>query len=143
MKSNIAIIGTSTKLNNSCAIDLAKELEINYMDYNEYIEYLTLGSIKEISDKYGRAGLKKLYTDKLRSIRGYSDSVFAFAGGVCSTATDVEIIGEDAYVICLSPSRVCSKVTANCMAVIDTKDKNKQQIMDTILLKLGELSNNE
>ena len=143
MKSNIAIIGTSTKLNNSCALSLAKELEINYMDYNDYVEYLTLSTIKEIKTKHGSAELKKLYTDKLRSIRGYSDSVFAFAGGVCSTSSDVSIIAEDAYVICLSPSRVCSKVTANCLAVICTKDMTEKEIMKTILLKLGELSNYE
>ena len=143
MKSNLAIVGTSSKLNNECGIALAAELEINYMDYSEYIEYLTLSKISIIEEKFGKEELRKLYSQKLSSINGYSDSIFAFAGGVCFNAADCAVIADDAYLICLSPSRVCSKVAANCLAVIDTKDKKMNTILDEIFDKLGELATNE
>lgn len=143
VRSNIAIIGTSTKLNNAIGLALSGELDMNYMDYSEYVEYLTLRIIKDIEKEYGKAQLRKLYTDKLRSIRGYHNSIFAFAGGVCSVSSDVDIISKDAYVICLAPSRVCSKVTEKCLTVICTKDKKVKDIIDTVILKLGELDTYE
>ena len=143
MKSNIAIVGTSTKLNNQCGLSLATELEINYMDYSEYIEYLTLSTIPILEQKFGKEELRKLYSEKLASINGYSDSIFAFSGGVCLNEADCAVIADDAYLICLSPSRVCSKVAASCLAVIDTKDKSLTDIIEEILDKLGELATYE
>ena len=143
VKSNIAIIGTSTKLNNAIGLALSGELDMNYMDYAEYVEYLTLSTIKDIEKEHGKAQLRKLYTDKLQSIRGYNNSIFAFAGGVCSTSSDVNIIAENAFVICLAPSRVCSKVTAKCLTVICTKDKDIKEIIHAVIFKLGELDTYE
>jgi len=137
MKSNIAITGTNTKLNKSIAIALAERLELTYMDYDQYIEYMECSTLAEIEQSQGKDILSQLQSDKLRSIVDYCNSIFAFSSKVCTKSGDVAVVATGAYVIHIATGRVCKQLSANCLMVINPKSLDSQSTQSVINLQGG------
>lgn len=140
MKQNIAILGTSGKINKEVGKLLADKLGMHYLDYDEYIEYLALMPKKEILKSNSKSDFKTYQVSKLDGLSDYENSLFALPSGICNTSSEVAIIAKGAYTIYLSKRRVCSKITSQCLLVLDTERYNTSDIIvDKIIEKLGEI----
>ena len=138
MKSNLIIIGDNEKLNKILGKDLADYLELNYLDFDDYCDYINLVSREEVIKKYGKQTYNELQKDALPHMQDFCDSVIAFDGKISRLPSVFKLLKDTSYIVC-----VCDKDKERYAKYTDiwvkAGKKSKKAIMNEIIRRLGEI----
>lgn len=86
---------------------LARKLNCNFIDMDDYIEQKANMKIPEIFEKFGEPHFRDLETQAVRDLAGYS-GVISCGGGAMLRDVNAEIARQNGYVILLDvPFRTC------------------------------------
>ena len=108
MKTNLIIIGENSQINKSVGQVLAEMLELNYLDFDGYCDYINLVSRDKVIQIYGKRKYNELQKETLPQMRDFCDSVIAFdekvsrlpsvnnkkIGRCTMTKFDIELVGK-------------------------------------------------
>ena len=78
MITNLIIIGENSQINKSVGQVLAEMLELNYLDFDGYCDYINLVSRDKVIQIYGKRKYNELQKETLPQMRDFCDSVIAF-----------------------------------------------------------------
>lgn len=135
MKTNLVLIGENGELNKSIGEWLAPELGLNYLDFNDYCDYLAQAELDFDTTAEKLNALKRKF---LPSLVDFCNSVIGFDGDLKIIPAIYKILKDTSYFICLS-KRKAKNIVENADILIELKNKDIQQIKEEIIQKLGEL----
>lgn len=138
MKSNIVIIGEDSEINKSVGTQLAVLLEINYLDFNDYCDYINILSRDEIVKQYGKRKYNELQKEALPHMCGFCDSVIGFDSKMSRLPSVHKLLNDSAYIICIA-SEQSEKYKKHTHIWMDLNLGSVENILDEIVKKLGEL----
>ena len=69
MKTNLIIIGENSQINKSVGQVLAEMLELNYLDFDGYCDYINLVSRDKVIQIYGKRKYNELQKETLPQMR--------------------------------------------------------------------------
>lgn len=139
MKSNIVIIGENEKINKSVGNLLAVALEINFLDFDDYCDYINIVDRKQIIKQFGKRKYNEMQKDALPHMRGFCDSVIGFDGKMSRLLGVHKLLKDTAYIICLAKSDKQVKYKKYTDIWVDISTGSAEKITQEIMKKLGEI----
>lgn len=82
MKNNIILIGLSTCGKTTLGKDLSKELNMDFIDCDDYIEKKTKLKISEIFSKYGESYFRELEKEVVEELKNCKNTIISTGGGM-------------------------------------------------------------
>lgn len=102
MKNNIVVIGQDELVNKGVGNELAVRLELNFLDFDEYCEYINCVKKDEVIKQFGKRKFNELQKDSLPHMQDFCDSVIGF-DGKCSRLPQVyNLLKDSAYIVCIA-----------------------------------------
>lgn len=138
MKCNIVIIGEDGDVNKSVGVKLAVLLEINYLDFNDYCDYINIMSREEIVRQFGKRKYNELQKDALPHMCGFCDSVIGFDCKMSRLPSVYKLLNDTAYIVCVA-SDTQSKYKKYAHIWVDLHQNTVDDIINEIVNKLGEI----
>lgn len=137
MKENIVIIGENPQINKEIGNKLAIALEINYLDFDDYCDYINNINREDFIKNFGKRQYNQLQKEALPHMRGFCNSVIGFDGKLSRLPSVYKCLRDRAYIICIAngDKEKYAKYTEIWVNIA----QNKEQILEEIEDKLGEL----
>ncbi|MDE6968086.1 MAG: hypothetical protein K2P12_05435, partial [Clostridia bacterium] len=102
MKTNLVIVGENEVINKGVGEDLANILELNFLDFDGYCEYMTLKSRQEIISVFGKRKYNEVQKEYLPHMSDFCDSVIGFDGKLSSISAICKRTKDTSYIICIA-----------------------------------------
>ena len=138
MKTNIVIIGDNEKTNKAVGANLAVCLEINFLDFDGYCEYINCVNREDICRAQGKRRYNEMQKGALPHMQDFCDSVIGFDGKLSRMTSVYKMLKDTAYIICIA-DKGKEKYSEYADIWIDVGKKSEKRITNEILKKLGEL----
>ena len=107
MKQNLILIGFMGSGKSTVGRELAKVLEMNFVDTDHYIEKKEKMKIKEIFSLKGEKYFREIETKYVSEISKMNNTVISTGGGVVASDADIMLLKESGFVIYLDCSVEC------------------------------------
>lgn len=138
MRENIVIIGECGEQNKAIGNALAVALEINYLDFDDYCDYINNTNKVDFIKNFGKREYNKLQKDALPHMRSFCESVIGFDGKISRLPSVYKCLCDRAYVVCIA-SRSCYEKYVKYADIWVDIDKNLEEKLEEIEIKLGEI----
>lgn len=138
MKENLVVIGENGALNKNLGEQLSITLELNYLDFNDYCEYVSMTTKEDIIAKSGEERFKEIQYEILPEMVDFCGSVIGFDGDIERIPYIYEVLSNTAYIICVSDSDK-KQIVGRADICIKPQNKSVEKIKEEIIQKLGEL----
>ena len=138
MKTNVVIIGENEKVNKQIGERLAVFLELHYLDFDGYCDYVNLTEKKQVIKHYGRRKYSDLQKETLPQMQDFCDSVIAFDGKISRLPSVYKLLNDTAFIICIS-NKDKERYSKYTDIWVSLDKKNNKVIIDEIIIKLGEI----
>lgn len=138
MKRNIVIVGDNELINKNVGGELAINLELNFLDFDEYCEYINCVKREQVWKEFGKRKFNELQKEALPHMQDFCDSVIGF-DGKCSRIPQVyKLLGDTAYIICIADTNK-EKYQKYTDIWVNLGNKQIKNITNEIMKKLGEM----
>jgi len=107
MKQNLILIGFMGSGKSTVGSELAKALEMNFVDTDHYIENKENMEIKEIFAQKGEKYFRKIESKYVKEISKMNNTVISTGGGVVASETNMTLLKRNGYVIYLDCTVEC------------------------------------
>ena len=138
MKTNLVVIGENSQINQSVGQALAEILELNYLDFDEYCDYINLVSREKVIEMYGKRKYNELQKEALPQMRDFCDSVIAFDEKVSRLPSVYKIVKQTAFIVCIA-NKDKERYAKYVDIWINLSKKSKKVLINEIIKKLGEV----
>lgn len=138
MKTNLVIIGDNEQINKAVGADLAVCLEINFLDFDAYCEYIFCVNREEVCREQGKRKYNELQKNALPHMQDFCDSVIGFDGKLSRISQICKMLKDTSYIICIA-GKDKEKYSGYADIWINSDKKSIKKITNEILNKLGEL----
>lgn len=138
MKTNVVIIGENEKINKAIGENLAIFLELHFLDFDGYCDYVNLTEKKQVIKCYGKRKYSELQNETLPQMQDFCDSVIAFDGKISRLSAVYALLYNTAFIICIS-NKDKKKYSKYTDIWVDLDEKDNKVILDEIIRKLGEI----
>lgn len=138
MKSNLVIIGENENTNKSVADKIAVILELNFLDFDDYCDYINIVTRQEVIQKFGKRKYNELQKEALPHMQNFCDSVIGFDGKMSRLPSVFRLLKDSAYIVCIASNEM-KKYKKYADIWVDIQDKSQNRIVDEIVKKLGEI----
>lgn len=99
MNNNIILIGLSTCGKTTLGKDLSKELNMDFIDCDDYIEKKAKLKISEIFSMYGESYFRELEKEVVEELKNYKNTIISTGGGMPIYNNNINTLKEIGKVI--------------------------------------------
>lgn len=138
MRTNLVIAGDCEKINKGVAEYLAPLLELNFLDFDGYCEYINMINREQFCEQYGKRKYNELQKDALPHMQDFCDSVIGFDKKLSNLPSIFKLLSKTSYIVCIAEASA-EKYKKYTDIWIDLKKKSIKQIANEIIKKLGEI----
>ena len=138
MKTNLIILGENSQINKSVGQVLAEMLELNYLDFDGYCDYINLVSRDKVIQIYGKRKYNELQKETLPQMRDFCDSVIAFDEKVSRLPSVYNVVNKTAFIVCIA-NKDKEKYAKYADIWITLNKKSKKVLINEIIRKLGDV----
>jgi shikimate kinase len=107
MKQNLILIGFMGSGKSTVGRAVAKTMDMNFIDIDQYIEQKEKLKIKDIFEKKGEKYFRQIEEKYIREISQVEDTVISTGGGVVSSPKNMELLRKNGYVVYLDCTIDC------------------------------------
>lgn len=107
MKQNLILIGFMGSGKSTVGRELAKALEMNFVDTDHYIENKEKMNITEIFSLKGEKYFRKIESENIKEISKMNNTVISTGGGVVASDANIMLLKKNGFVIYLDCTVEC------------------------------------
>lgn len=138
MKTNLVICGENEKINKGVGEKISPMLDLNFLDFDSYCEYLTMATREQIIKDYGKDKYEQIQNKHLPKTVDFCNSVIGFDANLLQLPKIYELLHKTSIIVCIA-NKEKTQLKEYCDIWINLGKKTLARVASELIRKLGEM----